>query len=108
MAAWKLIGLLGATGGASGRAAVFLLHSPQVWATRIQGVPDGSPVCQCSIRAVLISGPGGMTLPFTAMAAVGLALLATRPLAAGRLAHRATSGWDPLSPAVTASLFLLV
>jgi hypothetical protein len=108
MAAWKLTGLLGATVGASGLAAVFLLHSPQVWKTRIQAFQDGPGVCQCSIKAVLIGGPGGMTLPFAAMAAGGLALLATRPLAARRLARRATSGWDPLSPAVTASFFLLV
>ena len=49
-----------------------------------------------------------MALPFVAMAAGGLALLATRQLATRRLARRGTSGRDPLSPAVTASFFLLV
>ena len=49
-----------------------------------------------------------MALPFAAMAAGGVALLATRQLAARRLARRGTSGRDPLSPAVTASFFLLV
>src|SRR6202034_4725258 len=47
MAAWKLIGLLGATVGASGLATIFLLHSPQVWTTRIQAFQDGPGVCQC-------------------------------------------------------------
>ena len=108
MAAWKLTGLLAATVGAGGLAAVFLLHSPLVWATGVRVVQDGPGVCQCSISMVPITGPAVMALPFAAMAAGGLALLATRQLAARRLARRGTSGRDPLSPAVTASFFLLV
>ncbi len=108
MAAWKLTGLLAATVGAGGLAAVFLLHSPLVWATGVRMVQDGPGVCQCSISAVPITGPAGMALPFAAMAAGGLALLATRQLATRRLARRGTSGQDPRSPAVTASFFLLV
>ncbi|MGH7733303.1 MAG: hypothetical protein ACREOE_06275 [Gemmatimonadales bacterium] len=42
------------------------------------------------------------------MAAGGLALLATRRLATRQLAWRGTPSRDPLSPAVTASFFLLV
>ncbi len=49
-----------------------------------------------------------MAMPYAVTAAGGLALLATRQLATRRLARRATSGRDPLSPAVTASFFLLV
>ena len=71
-------------------------------------VQDGPGVCQCSISVVPITGPAAMALPFAAMAAGGLALLAARQLAARRLAWRGTSGRDPLSPAVTASFFLLV
>ncbi len=108
LAAWELTGLLAATVGAGGLAAVFLLHSPLVWATGVRMVQDGPGVCQCSISAVPITGPAGMALPFAAMAAGGLALLATRQLATRRLARRGTSGQDPLSPAVTASFFLLV
>ena len=102
-AAAKLTGLLAVTAGAGGLAAVFLLHSPLVWATGVRMVQDGPGLCQCSISAVPITGPAAMALPFTAMAAGGLALLATC-----RLARRGTSGRDPLSPAVTASFFLLV
>ena len=108
VAAWKLTGLLAATVGAGGLAAVFLLHSPLVWATGVRAVQDGPGVCQCSISAVPITGPAAMALPFAAMAAGGLALLATRRLATRRLARRGTPGRDPLSPAVTASFFLLV
>jgi hypothetical protein len=57
---------------------------------------------------VPITGPAVMALPFAAMAAGGLALLAIRRLAMRRLGRRGTSGWDPLSSAVTASFFLLV
>jgi len=107
-AAWKLTGLLAATVGAGGLATVFWLHSPLVWATGVRVVQDGPGVCQCSISVVPITGPAAMALPFAAMAAGGLALLAARQLAARRLAWRGTSGRDPLSPAVTASFFLLV
>ena len=82
MAAWKLTGLLATTVGAGGLAAVFLLHSPPAWATGVRAVQDGPGVCQCSISAVPITGPAVMALPFAAMAAGGLALLATR-VAAG-------------------------
>ena len=108
MAAWKLAGLLAATVGAGGLAAVFLLHSPLVWATGVRVIQDGPGVCQCSISMVPITGPAAMALPFAAMAAGGLTLLATRRLATRRLARRGTSGRDPLPPAVTASFFLLV
>jgi hypothetical protein len=108
LAAWKLTGLLAATVGADGLATVFLLHSPLAWATGVRAVQDSPGVCQCSISAVPITSPAVMALPFAAMAAGGLALLATRRLAIRRLARRGTSGRDPLSPAVTASFFLLV
>ena len=90
MAAWKLTGLLAATVGAGGLAAVFLLHSPLVWATGVRAVQDGPGVCQCSIGMVPITGPAAMALPFAAMAAVGLALLATRRLA--------RAGWPGAAP----------
>ena len=81
VAAWKLTGLLAATVGAGGLAAVFLLHSPLVWATGVRAVQDGPGVCQCSISVAPITGPAAMALPFAAMATGGLALLATRRLA---------------------------
>jgi hypothetical protein len=113
VAAWKLTGLLATIVGAGGLATVFLLHSPLAWATGVREVQDGPGVCQCSIGVVPITGPAVMALPFAAMAAGGLALLAIRRLAMRRLAmrrlgRRGTPGWDPLSPAVTASFFLLV
>jgi hypothetical protein len=108
VAAWKLTGLLATIVGAGGLAAVFLLHSPLAWAMGVREVQDGSGVCQCSISVVPITGLAVMALPFAAMAAGGLALLATRRLATRRLGRRGTPGWDPLSPAVTASFFLLV
>ena len=104
LAAWKLTGLLATTVGAGGLAAVFLLHSPLVWATGARAVQDGPGVCQCSISMVPITGAAAMALPFAALAAGGLALLATHRLAARRLAARRLA----LSPAVTASFFLLV
>ena len=107
MAAWKLIGLLGATVGAGGLAAVFLAHSLPVWAWR-PPVPAGGPACPCSVRFTFTFNWAVMAMPYAATAAGGLALLATRPLATRRLARRVTSGRDPLSPAVTASFFLLV
>ena len=48
-AAWKLIGLLGATVGFGGLAAVFLAHSLPVWAWR-PPVPPSGPGCPCSVR----------------------------------------------------------
>jgi len=104
LAAWKLTALLATTVGAGGLAAVFLLHSPLVWATGVRAVQDGPGVCQCSISMVPITGAAAMALPFAALAAGGLALLATHRLATHRLAARRLA----LSPAVTASFFLLV
>jgi len=107
LAAWKLIGLLGATVGAGGLAAVFLLHSLPVWAWR-PPVPPGGPGCQCSVRFTFTFNWAVMAMPYAATAAGGLALLATRQLANRRLARRGISGRDALSPAVTAIFFLLV
>jgi hypothetical protein len=118
MAAWKLTGLLATVVGAGGLATIFLLHYPVVWATGVRAVQDGPGVCQCSFHMVPITSPAVMALPFAAVAAGGLALLATRWLATRWLATRwlatrwlagpGTSGRDPRSPAVTASFFLLV
>jgi hypothetical protein len=113
MAAWKLTGLLATVVGAGGLATIFLLHSPVAWAMGVRAVQDGPGVCQCSISMVPITSPAMMALPFAAIAAGGLALLATRWLATRWLATRwlagpGTSGRDPRSPAVTASFFLLV
>jgi hypothetical protein len=110
MAAWKLIGLLATVAGAGGLAAVFLLHFPPVWDAGRLLLPTIGPACQCSIKMTprITISSAVMAMPFAVTAAGGLALLATRPLAARRLARRATSGWDPRFPAVTASFFLLV
>jgi uncharacterized membrane protein (DUF485 family) len=112
MAAWKLTGLLSATVGLGGLASVFLLHSSRALAAGVQVVPVSHQVCQCSINAGPIAGPVAISslaglavraLPYAAVAAAGLTLLVTR-----RLALRGPRAWDPLSPAVTASFFLLV
>jgi hypothetical protein len=103
MAAWKLTGLLATVVGAGGLAAVFLLHSPPLWAAGRHPVPVNAPgFSKITISSAVIA------MPYAAMAAGGLALLATRQLTAHRLARRTTPGWDPLSPAVAASFFLLV
>ena len=108
-AAWKLTGLLAATAGAGGLATVFWLHFDPAWAPGVRVVTASMSLCQCSPSpAVPITSPAVMALPCAATAAGGLALLATRRLAARRLAWRGTPGWDPLSPALTASFFLLV
>ncbi len=84
MAAWKLIGLLATTLGAGGVAGMGIF----MYLTR--------------------SAPGGVgpvptvLIVYAAMAAAGLALLATR-----RLTGLGTLGRDRLSPGVTASCFLL-
>jgi hypothetical protein len=122
MAAWKLTGLLAATVGLGGLATVGFLyfpralatgvrvvHSPGALATGVRVVPVSHEVCQCLLSAGPPAGPVAITslavlaLPYAAMAAGGLALLVTR-----RLARRGGRGPDPLSPAVTASFFLLV
>jgi uncharacterized membrane protein (DUF485 family) len=103
MAAWKLTGLLATIVGAGALATMFLLHSAPAWATGVREVPASPATCQCSANAVPVNGLAVMGLPYVFMAAGGLALLA-----AHRLARRRSSGRDPLSPAVTASFFLLV
>jgi len=109
MAAWKLTGLLAATAGAGGLAAVFWLHSDPAWAPGVQVVTGDTAACQCSINMVTIISPAAvLALPYMAAAAGGLALLATRWLAVRRLARRGTPARDLLSPAVTAGFFLLV
>jgi PadR family transcriptional regulator, regulatory protein PadR len=80
-AAWKLSGLLAAIAGTCGLAAIFLLHSPPVWARGVRAVQDGPGLCQCSIHMVPITSPAVMALPYAAMAAGGLSLLETRQLA---------------------------
>jgi len=107
-AAWKLAGMLATTAGAGGLAAVFLLHTPLIWATGVRTVQDGQGLCQCSVSLAPVTSPAMMALPFGAMAAGGLALLATRQLATRWLARRGAPGRDLLSSAVTASFFLLV
>ena len=109
MAAWKLTGLLATTVGAGGLATVFWLHFDPAWAPGVQVVTASTSLCQCSPSFVVpITSPAVMALPCAAVAAGGLALLATRRLAARQLAWRGTPGRDSLSPAVTASFFLLV
>ncbi|MGH3189063.1 MAG: HAAS signaling domain-containing protein [Streptosporangiaceae bacterium] len=108
MAAWKLTGLLATIVGAGGLATVLSQNGPPAGATGVRVVQDGHGVCQCSFSMVPITSSAMTALPFAAVAAGGLALLATRQLAARRLALRATSGRNPWSPAVTASFFLLV
>jgi cytochrome b561 len=86
---------------------VFWLHSLPVWVWRPPSLPSG-PVCPCSVRFTITFNWAVMAMPYAATAAGGLALLATRQLATRRLARRATSDRDPLSPTVTAIFFLLV
>ena len=86
--------------------------------------PAGPPGLSCPYSCNFSSGPAAGPSPvltalivYAAMAAGGVALLATRRLATRRLvarqlatrrrAGRGTAGRDPLSPAVTASFFLL-
>jgi hypothetical protein len=109
MAAWKLTGLLAATVGLGGLATVGSLYFPLALATGVRVVPVSHAVCQCLLNAgppaspVAITSLAVHTLSYAAMAGGGLALLVTR-----RLARRGGRGPDPLSPAVTASFFLLV
>jgi len=115
MAAWKLTGLLATTVGAGGFATVLwqMQNGPPAGATGVRAVQDGQGVCQCTFSMVPATTSAVAALPFAAMAAGGLALLATRQLAARqlaarRLARRGPAGRDPRSPAVTAGFFLLV
>jgi hypothetical protein len=106
MAAWKLTGLLATTVGAGGLAGIgifafLLLRSDPV-----------RPPFPASAMGVLATPALTALVVYAAMAAGGLALLATRRLVARQLATRrwagrGTAGRDPLSPAVTASCFLL-
>jgi hypothetical protein len=109
MAAWKLAGLLATTVGAGGLATVFWLHFDPAWAPGVQVVTASMSLCQCSPSVVVpITSPAVMAPPCAVTAAGGLALLATRRLATRQLARHGTPGRDLLSPAVTASFFLLV
>ena len=119
MAAWKLTALLAASAGAGGLAGLgifaFLLRS----APPGSAGPAGPPGLSCPYSWNFSSGPAAgpnpvltALVPYAAMAAGGLALLATRRLVARQLATRrragrGTVGRDPLSPGVTASCFLL-
>ena len=105
MAVWKLAALLATTIGGGGLATVFLLHTNPAWTDGVQEVP----VSCCSVSIPVMMSPVAIALPYEAMAAGGLVLLATRWLAARRLARRGSSGRGPLpSAALTASFFLLV
>ena len=119
LAAWKLTGLLAATAGAGGLAGLgifaFLLRSAPAGPPG----PTGPPGLSCPYSCNFSSGPAAGPSPVltalvvcAAMAAGGVALLATRRLVARQLATRrragrGTPGRDPLSPAITASFFLL-
>jgi len=132
MAGWKLTGLLTATigigglakmlttAGLGGLARMFLLHSALVWATGARAVPHGPVSCQCPVNLVgplptpvPFTSTAVMAVPYAAMVAGGLALLATHRLATHRLAthrlaRRGAPVLDLVSPAVTAGFFLLV
>jgi hypothetical protein len=110
MAAWKLAGLLAATVGAGGLAGL------GIFAFMLRSAPPGPPgITGVGPVQLVQAGPDPVMTPlvvYAAMAAGGLALLATRRLvtrrlATRRLARRGTAGRDPLSPAVTAGSFLL-
>jgi len=108
LAAWKVTALLATTAGAGGLATAFWLHFDPAWAPGVRVVTASTSLCQCSPSLVVpITSPAVMALPCAAMAVGGVVLLAARRLATRQLAWRGTSGRDPLSPAVTASCFLL-
>jgi hypothetical protein len=114
MAAWKLTGLLAATVGAGGLAGLgifaYLMRSAPLVPPpgSIQaGTPVGVLICPYSCFEVgpAQAGPNPLQMAlfvYAAMAVGGVALLVTR-----WLARRGTRSRDPLSPAVTASCFLL-
>ena len=84
MAAWKLAGLLATTVGAGGLAGM------GIFTYLLRSAPGGPG----PVPTVLVV--------YAAMAAGGLVLLATR-----RLTGHGTPRWDPLSPGVTASCFVV-
>jgi HAAS len=114
MAAWKLIGLLATTVGAGGLAGLgifaYLMRSappgPLGLAAAVPaGTPVGKVICPYSCYLVGPVGPDPVLTAqfvYAALAAGGVALLVTR-----WLARRGTRSRDLLSPAVTASCFLL-
>jgi len=114
LAAWKVTALLATTAGAGGLAGLgifaFLLRSAPAGPPG----PPGPPGLSCPYSCNFSSGPAVGPNPvltalvvYAAMAVGGVVLLAARRLATRQLAWRGTSGRDPLSPAVTASCFLL-
>jgi hypothetical protein len=111
MAVWKLTGLLATTVGAGGLAGLgilaYLLRSAPGGALGLAAsVPAGTVrvACQLSCGPATADPIPHLTalVVYAVMAAGGVALLVTR-----WLARRRTPGRDPLSPAVTASCFLL-
>ncbi|HYB17939.1 MAG TPA: permease prefix domain 1-containing protein [Streptosporangiaceae bacterium] len=112
MAAWKLARLLATTVGAGGLAGLgifaYMMRSapPGSPAGSVPaGTPIGKVVCPYSCYMVGPAGPNPVQtalLVYAALAAGGVALLVT-----GWLARRGTRSRDLLSPAVTASCFLL-
>jgi hypothetical protein len=111
MAAWKLTALVATTVGAGGLAGLgifaYLLRSAPGEPPGLAGSVAGGSQVACSYSCMQV-GPVGPNpvrtalVVYAAMAAGGLALLVTR-----RLARRRTSVRDRLSPALTASSFLL-
>ncbi len=112
LAAWKLTGLLATTIGAGGLAGLgifaYLMRSAPPGpppGSIPAGTPVGKWICPYSCYMVGPAGPNPVQTAlfvYAAMAAGGVALLVTR-----WLARRGTRSRDPLSPAVTASCFLL-
>ena len=112
LAAWKLTGLLATTIGAGGLAGLgifaYLMRSAPPGpppGSIPAGTPVGKWICPYSCYMVGPACPNPVQTAlfvYAAMAAGGVALLVTR-----WLARRGTRSRDPLSPAVTASCFLL-
>jgi hypothetical protein len=116
MAVWKLAGLLATAIGAGGLAGLgifaYLVRSTPPGLLRLAspvpaGMPVGKLICPYSCYRVGLApaGPNPVQMAlfvYAAMAAGGVALLATR-----WLTRRGTPDRCPLSPAVTASCFLL-
>jgi len=112
LAAWKLTGLLATTIGAGGLAGLaiftYLMRSAPPGpppGSIPAGTPVGKLICPYSCYMVGPARPNPVQtalLVYAVMAAAGVALLVTR-----WLASRGTRSQDLLSPAVTASCFLL-